>query len=77
MEFKIHIERPHLETIEQRLLDIDPASLVDVDTTDGRVRVSTCAQPFELAMALAAAGHPVAVADIELMPSICCGGCSG
>ncbi|WP_374012926.1 hypothetical protein [Pseudoxanthomonas koreensis] len=77
MEFKISIEHPQLQDIEQRLLDIDPAGLVDVDTADGRVRVSTCIQPFELAMTLAAAGHPVAVADIELQPSVCCGGCSG
>ncbi|KAF1684916.1 hypothetical protein B1992_13875 [Pseudoxanthomonas broegbernensis] len=77
MEFKIRIGNPRIDGIEHHLLQLDPAGLVDVDAADGRVRIATCAQPFELAMILAAAGHPVAVSDIELMPSVCCGGCSG
>lgn len=77
MEFKIRIDHPGLDAIERRVLDVDPAAMVDLDAADGRVRVSTCVQPFELAMALAAAGHPVAVADIEQLPSVCCGGCGG
>ncbi|AKC86365.1 hypothetical protein [Pseudoxanthomonas suwonensis] len=79
MEFHIRIAGPRVEVeaIKRRLLDLDPAGLVDLDADSGVLRVSTLAQPAELAGVLAAVGHPVAQRDIELQPSVCCGGCSG
>ena len=79
MEFHLRLAtaKPELQAFETRLLALDPAALVDLDATSAQLRVSTVAQVQELADALAAAGHPVALRDIEAQPSVCCGGCSG
>lgn len=79
MEFHVRIANVplDLDALETRLLALDPAALVDLDSASAKLRVSTLAQLQELADALAAAGHPVALRDIELQPSVCCGGCSG
>ena len=79
MEFHVRFAgaKPDLQAFETRLLALDPAALVDLDATSAQLRVSTVAQVQELADALAAAGHPVALRDIEAQPSVCCGGCSG
>ncbi|MBO9716189.1 MAG: hypothetical protein J7507_05115 [Pseudoxanthomonas sp.] len=63
--------------IERLLLDSDPAGVVDLDPATGHLRVSTCAERDEVASVLSAAGHPVQIADISIVPSVCCGGCSG
>lgn len=78
MEFHVRVPgQLDLDAIETRLLELDPAVLVDHDAGAGQLRISTVAQPEELAMAMAAAGVPVALRDIEPQPSVCCGGCSG
>ena len=79
MEFHVRFAgaKPDLQAFETRLLALDPAALVDLDATSAQLRVSTVAQVQELADALAAAGHPVALRDIEAQPSVCCGGCIG
>ena len=51
--------------------------MVDLDLMSGRLRISTLAPRPDVAGVLAAAGHPVGLRDIELQPSVCCGGCSG
>ena len=43
----------------------------------GHLRISTCAGRDEVALVLLAAGHPVEASDIAIVPSVCCGGCSG
>ncbi|KAF1692092.1 hypothetical protein MNQ95_04465 [Pseudoxanthomonas daejeonensis] len=63
--------------IERLLLEADPAGVVDLDAASGHLRISTCAARDEVAAILAAAGHPVEVPDIVIVPSVCCGGCSG
>ena len=79
MEFHVRIDQAPIDlaAVEARLLALDPAALVDLDHASARLRVSTLAQLQELADVLAAAGHPVGQDDIELQPSVCCGGCSG
>ena len=79
MEFHIRLADPQvgIEAIEHRLLDLDPAALVDLDAASGVLRISTLAGPQDLAGGLAAAGPPVAPHAIEQQPSVCCGGCSG
>ena len=79
MEYHVQLPpgRVDVEAIEKRLLDLDPAGLVDLELLSGRLRVSTLAPRPEVAGVLAAAGHPVALDDIEQQPSVCCGGCSG
>jgi hypothetical protein len=79
MEFHVHVADGPLDlaAFQTRLLAVDPAALVDLDSASAKLRVSTLAQPQDLADALAAAGRPVALRDIELKPSVCCGGCGG
>ena len=79
MEYLIHLgEVPtDLAAIEQQLLEIDPAALIDHDPATGTLRCSTCALEVELRPALARAGHRLALDAIQLQPSVCCGGCSG
>ena len=66
-----------LAAIEQQLLEIDPAALIDHDPATATLRCSTCALEVELLPALARAGQRLAPTAIELQPSVCCGGCSG
>lgn len=79
MEFHVHLRgaRPDLHTIEGALLDADPAALVDLDATGERLRVAGTFTAVELGMLLRHAGHPVTPEQVEQLPSICCGGCSG
>ena len=74
--FELPCAMPDLSPLDRAIVGLDPAALVDLDATSAQLRVSTVAQVQELADALAAAGHPVALRDIEAQPSVCCGGCS-
>ena len=65
-----------LDGIADRLNDLDPSALVDVDTA-GRLRISTLLPDAEVLLALGLAGLMVAPADLERLPSECCGGCGG
>ena len=64
------------DPIADRLGDLDPAALVDVDAY-GRLRISTVLPDAEVLLALGLAGACVAPQDLERMPSECCGGCGG
>ncbi len=63
--------------IEQALLAIDPASVVDWRAADGVMRVSTVALELEIRQIFSQAGAALALDAIERVPSVCCGGCSG
>ena len=65
-----------LDSITGRLVDLDPAALVDIDAS-GRLRISTLLADAEVLLALGLAGLAVAASDIERVPSQCCGGCGG
>ena len=65
-----------IDTVTERLNDLDPSALVDVDTA-GRLRISTLLPDAEVLLALGLAGLMVAPADLERVPSECCGGCGG
>ena len=65
-----------LDTISGRLNDMDPSALVDVDTA-GRLRISTLLPDAEVLLALGLAGLAIAPAELERLPSECCGGCGG
>ncbi|BCT91706.1 hypothetical protein LYSHEL_07300 [Lysobacter helvus] len=65
-----------LDRIADRLNDLDPSALIDVDAA-GRLRVSTLLPDAELLLALGMAGLLVAPCDVEQLPSECCGGCGG
>jgi len=65
-----------IDAVADRLNDRDPSALVDVDTA-GRLRISTLLPDAEVLLALGLAGLMVAPADLERVPSECCGGCGG
>lgn len=79
MEFNIHLKQPQpdLAAVESALLSIDPAAVLDMDRAAGKLRVSSCATETELISMMANAGHAIEPGDIERLPSVCCGGCSG
>lgn len=79
MEYHIPLASPSADpiTIERVLQEFDPAGLVDLDARTGRLRISTVVMDIELVFILEQAGHPVRLTQIERVPSVCCGGCSG
>lgn len=65
-----------LDSISDRLGQLDPAASVDVDPS-GRLRIATVLSDAEVLLALGLAGVLAAPMDLERMPSECCGGCGG
>jgi hypothetical protein len=78
MEFRIHLmgPAPDLDRVASQVGDADPSALVDVDP-DGALRLSTMLGADELVAALSRADVWVRGADVERLPSTCCGGCGG
>ena len=74
--FRIAGQAPGLELIERELAALDPAALLDLDTSGPAVRISTWATARELLACLRAAGVAANPGDLEPQPSVCCGGCS-
>jgi len=79
MKFHVSLagSEPHLATIEQALLDVDPSAVADIDASGGLLRVATMLDAMQLLAVMHRAGMPVDVAAVRQLPSICCGGCSG
>ena len=77
MEFTVALhERPQtLDAIDEALRAVDPAALVDAD--GATLRIAGAFDIPSLWGALRRAGHDVASHDIRILPSVCCGGCSG
>lgn len=62
--------------LEGALLAADPAAVFDVDPS--RVaRVATTLGTADLSALLRALGDGFGDAQVQALPSICCGGCSG
>lgn len=78
MQFHVWINdpRPDIDRIEAVLRDIDPSAMVDLDALS-RLRVMTMALPIELVDVLGRSGYRIALADVDPVPSVCCGGCGG
>ena len=79
MQFKLEITRPvaDLRRIEDALLAIDPAALVDVDAAGVSLRVASILGADELCRLVTDLGHPVERSRIVDVASECCGGCGG
>ncbi len=79
LEFTIHAGAtcPDLAAVEAVLLEFDPSAVLDADSASGNLRIWANATEAELATLLGKAGCLVPVTQIERMPSVCCGGCSG
>lgn len=77
MEYRVTPTRPlpARESLEQALLDADPAAVFDID--DGALRIATSLAVDELCVLLQAIDCEVVLTQVAVLPSICCGGCSG
>lgn len=79
MEYRITLSEELQEyptLLEAALLEADPAAIFDVDPSHV-IRVATSLAADDVTSLLHAQGGPFADARMELLPSICCGGCSG
>ena len=81
MEYRVNFPTP-VPTAQQgelaaRLDAEDPAAVVDWDILARVWRVSTALPAPALQALLAGGGEATNGAKIELVPSVCCGGCSG
>ena len=78
MEFHVRASRPlpPLLVIEDALLAFDPAAVVDLDPRQG-LRVNAAIDAAGLLALLNGVGGAVEPGEVELQPSVCCGGCSG
>lgn len=79
MKFNIrtHGQPIDLAPVEQALLAADPAAMIDLDGLNNVLRVSTYLDGAGLQSLITDAGFSVPQGDVELVPSDCCGGCSG
>lgn len=79
MKFNINTNGHAIDVlvVEQALVQIDPAAVIDIDRKNSSLRVSTCLDDTELSSLLTQAGYPTSVTDVQGVPSDCCGGCSG
>ena len=79
MEYRVELAgmTPDLAAVSDALLAADPAAVADFDAAAGALRVSTCVESDELLELLLLAGAAGSRGQVELMPSVCCGGCSG
>lgn len=78
---EVHLHRPlaadKQAALIERLSDIDPAALIDTDPQTGHLRLNTLVTHSELLALLVALDPELSAADLHLIPSVCCGGCSG
>lgn len=67
---------PPPSRIEDALLDADAAAVFDFDST-GELRIATTLELDDLHALLVQAGCALEKHHLRLLPSICCGSCSG
>lgn len=79
MKFNINTNGQAIDVlvVEQALVQIDPAAVIDIDRANSSLRVSTSLDNGELSSLITKAGFPISVSDVQGLPSDCCGGCSG
>jgi len=79
MEFHVQLTQPlaHLAAIEQAILRLDPAALVDVDKEGQNLRIAAQMEAVDVVAALKRAGFGIDPLRVVQIPSICCGGCGG
>lgn len=79
MQFRIDITgaTPDIGAIEQAIGTVDPAALVDIDAAGRTLRVAAAVDAAQLLGLIGQAGYAVATAQLQQVPSECCGGCGG
>ena len=70
-------QMPDLSVLECALADLDPAVILDANALGRSVRISTTLPEDDLLACLQRAGVQASPADLERLPSVCCGGCGG
>ncbi len=78
-QFRISLSgtAPDLQVLEDALQDADPSVLLDIEPFSRVLRISTLLDERSLLPALGRGGLPIAAAQLERVPSECCGGCGG
>ena len=79
MQFRISLASPlcNLPAIEAALYAADPAAGVDLVRAGTQLRVASVLDAPQLRRLLAGVGIDVDPAQVESVPSECCGGCGG
>ncbi len=79
MEFHVRLDRPIIDpdAIEAAFREIDAAATVAIDPFDGRLRVSSWISIGDLLDVLRGRGRAVEAWQVDQLPSVCCGSCSG
>jgi len=68
---------PDIAAIEQAIVELDPAAVLDLGTQASMVRISSVATEAELIDCLRQAGVTAGADQLVRLPSECCGGCGG
>lgn len=79
MEFHIALTdtAPDAMQVQDAMFDVDPAAVVDLDTSGLIMRISSTATAEDLVQVLQTTGWSVTAKEVVQLPSICCGGCGG
>jgi len=79
MEFRVQLSGalPDAQRLGALLEAEDPAAVGELDGAARVGRVKTALTPRELVSLLGRAGCPTPLTQVTLLPSVCCGGCSG
>jgi hypothetical protein len=79
MQFILHAaaDTSHLAAIENAIAALDPAVMLDADTSGYGIRISTVVTEDELISCLRKAGLEPEPQQLNRVPSECCGGCGG
>lgn len=79
MEFAVDLRAPLPEASRLRALleSEDPAAVGELDGAAAVWRVNTALSSLDLVALLERAGCPTPLSQVRLLPSTCCGGCSG
>lgn len=79
MEFHVHVTGAALdmEKILDAIQQVDPSAVMDIDHAGQVLRVAAAVDLPELLAALDDAGCRVWPYQVQQLPSICCGSCSG
>ena len=84
MQFTLDITQPvtDLHRIEDALLAIDPAAMIDLvhasaNQVGATLRVASTLEAAELSEVISRAGYPVEREQLVSVRTECCGGCGG
>lgn len=79
MEFhiKLHAAPRDVDTVRDAIQAVDPAAVVDIDSSGQSLRVAAAVDSAELLTVIRQAGYALDADRVIQIPSVCCGGCGG